>query len=56
MLKLKCECGLDFKREEKYKENNNVLFRWKLKYCDKCLHKRTKKALKELPELLKILS
>jgi len=56
MLSFVCECGKVFERDEKYKENDNVLFRWKLKYCDSCLDKKIDKALDNLPKILKILS
>ena len=56
MLDLKCGCGAVFQRPEKYKrwndENPNVMFRWKLQYCDPCYKERTKQALNKLPEVL----
>ena len=59
MIQLKCECGQSFERPMKYKEYNdkstNVMWKWKLQYCDVCYKKRTDKALKRLPEILKAL-
>ena len=59
-LKLKCECGAEFERPIKYQEYNekfpNVMWRWKLTYCDLCYKKRTNKALKRLPEIIRSLA
>ena len=56
LIQLKCECGNEFERPLRYKvwneENTNVVFRWKLKYCDTCFHAKAKKALKRLPEII----
>ena len=57
MIKLKCECGKEFKRPYKYKEYqerlpHSVAFKWKLMYCDECYKNRVNKALKRLPEII----
>ena len=53
MLNLKCECGNDFKREEKYKDMDFVLARWKMRYCNNCLDNRVNNVFKNtLPKLL----
>lgn len=59
MLKLKCECGEDFERPQIYKEwkdkHQNVIWKWKLMYCDKCYKNRVDKALNRLPEIMNAL-
>lgn len=56
ILKLKCGCGQDFERPEHYQVSNdrypNVVFKWKLKYCDVCYKTKAEQALKRLPEIL----
>ena len=60
VVRLRCECGAEFERPEKYKKYHKeqpktVMWKWKLKYCDLCFKKRTNKALKRLPEIIKVL-
>jgi hypothetical protein len=59
LLTLTCECGTVFTRPEQYQTENekrtNVFFRWKLKYCDTCYRKRSREALKSLPDVLNAL-
>jgi len=55
VVMLRCGCGLAFERPKFYEEENNVMFRWKIKYCDKCYKKRVNKSLKRLPEIIKCL-
>lgn len=56
ILKKKCECGSDFERPKKYQEyqekHPNVIWKWKLVYCDTCYKNRCDKALKRLPEVI----
>jgi len=56
LVNLTCECGNTFERPLKYKTYNenypNVVFRWKLKYCDVCYDNKVKSALKKLPKIL----
>jgi hypothetical protein len=55
-IKIKCECGSECERPQKYKEyqekSPNVIWKWKLMYCDTCYKNRCDKALKRLPEVL----
>ena len=53
MLNLKCECGNDFQRDDKYKNLDFVLAKWKMRYCDNCLDKRINNVFKNtLPKVI----
>jgi hypothetical protein len=65
-VKLKCECGSEFEREQfhfdKY-ENYKVkypsasrFYKRKIDNCDECLHNKMLKSLKALPDLLVVLA
>lgn len=60
LIVLNCQCGVVFKRPEKFQKyamkTGSHFFKWKLKYCDDCFTKRSNKALKRLPEILTILA
>ena len=55
-IKLTCECGQEFERPIKYKTYNekypNVMWRWKLAYCDACFTRKADKAMKKLPGII----
>lgn len=55
---IKCKCGKEFAREDKYFDLtfDNVLFRWKKIYCDDCLNKKIEIALTHIPEILDALA
>jgi hypothetical protein len=55
-VSLICDCGVQFTRPQKYivwnSKSQNVMWRWKLKYCDDCYKKRTEQAMSRLPEII----
>lgn len=57
-VRLRCDkCGKHFNRPNKYvlfykEQPQVVVFKWKLKYCDKCFKERVDKSFKRLPEIL----
>ena len=59
VIKLRCECGTDFERPKKFikyeKQPHDIVFKWKLRYCDRCFTERVKKASKRLPEIIDML-
>ena len=53
LIWIKCGCGTLFTRDDKYKKIDNVLMRWKLKYCDKCLDAKVSNVFKNtLPKVI----
>jgi hypothetical protein len=60
ILTLTCVCGKDFQRTDvylKYQEQQpNVLWKWKLTYCDECFKQKREQALRRLPDVLDSLS
>lgn len=56
ILRLKCDCGADFERPSKFiryqQTHPNIVFKWKLAYCDKCYKNKADNALKKLPKIL----
>jgi hypothetical protein len=56
-VKLKCECGADFERQQVPEEWKKIVFyKWRFRWCDSCVKKNEQEALKRLPEVLKALS
>jgi hypothetical protein len=53
ILKLKCECGADFEREDIPEDWKKIVhYKWKFMYCDACFKDKVEQAFKRMPEVL----
>jgi hypothetical protein len=55
-IELTCDCGVIFTRPQKYiawnSKNTNVIFRWKIRYCDNCYNKRIELSMQCVKEVI----
>ena len=59
VVRLRCPCGADFERAKAYAEppRTDVLWRWKMQFCDKCVDAKVDKALGSvMPTVFKALA